>query len=86
MGQNLNIKIHKNQNLKFTKFPNFQILHLNFILDIVNVHLNLSIFVELIEMVSLDQLQAEFNSDCEILALITKIKSAQQELLKASAE
>ena len=37
-------------------------------------------------MDSLDQLQAKFNSDCEILALITKIKSAQQELPKAIVE
>ena len=66
-GQNLNIKIYKNQNSensensKFTKFPNFQILHVNFILNIGYVNLNLSIFVELIDMDSLDKLQAEFN-------------------------
>ena len=77
-GQNLNIKIHK--------FPNFQILHVNFILNIGYVNLNLSIFVELIDRDSLDQLQAVFNSDCEILAPITRIKSAQQELPKAIAE
>ena len=37
-------------------------------------------------MDSMDQLQAEYNSDCEKLALITEIKSAQQELPKAIAE
>ena len=54
--------------------------HINFILNIGYVNLNLSILVELIDMDSLDQLEAEFNSNCEILALITKIKSAQQKL------
>ena len=37
-------------------------------------------------MDSLSQLQADFNSDCEILALITMIKSAQQELPKTIGE
>ena len=81
MGQNVNIKIQK-----IHRIPNFQVLHVNFILNLGYVNLNLSIFVELTDMNSLDQLQAEFNSDCEILTLITKIKLAQQELLKAIAE
>ena len=97
MGQNLNIKIHKNQNLKNSQNSNihkfkihkihkFSNLDVNFIPNIEYVNPNLSIFVELIDMDSLDQLQAECNSDCEILALITKIKSAQQELPKAILE
>ena len=49
-------------NLKFTKFPNFQIPDVNFIPIIGYVNPNLSIFVELIDMDSLDQLQPKFNS------------------------
>ena len=76
-GQNCGLKfeykMQKNQNHKIHKFRNFEILHLNFILNIGYVNLNLSIFVELIDMDSWDQLQTEFNSDCEILAPRTKI-------------
>ena len=55
-------------------------------LNIGYVNLNLSLFVEFIDTDSFDQLHAEFNSDCEILAMISKIKSAQQELPKAIEE